>query len=195
MAKYLGDNDPADLARKVIRQARPWRSVLADWLLDAGDGAVEMMSRQLTSRGIDPHEIAGGLPISEAADRLHSLTGNCRGSDGIRYVQFASGMVQARADGWYYATAQSNGTTNARVKRISDFTVTIRQVRILPSREVYDCDVYYRGQIYPVELDPRQDIETQLVRSGVGLVFLAPSWGKRILKLAIAFRAPIIVQE
>ncbi len=186
--------DPPDLMRRVARQARPWRYALADWLREAHGGPVEVMARQLAAYGIDPHEIARSLPDREAADRLHELTGPRRGLPGLRHVEFDKGRVQARPDGWYYTNHRPSLGPSPAV-RVSDFTLTVNQIRVLPTGERYDCDVYFRGRLYPVEIDPDQPIARQLLRAGVGVVFVSAKWTRRLLRLATTFDSPKIVQD
>lgn len=191
---YCRQVDPPDLMRRVVRQARPWRYALAEWVKEAHGGGVEVMARQLASYGIDPHEVARSLPDPEAADRLHDLTGAKRGQTGLRSVAYASGKVEARPDGWYYTTPTQNGGTKKRTARVTDFTITVRQIRVLPEGEVYDCDVYFQGRTHAVEIDPDVPIARQLIRAGVGVVMVAPAWAHRLLQVAVAFAQPPIVK-
>jgi hypothetical protein len=191
---YCRQLDPPDLLRRVVRQARPWRVVLAEWLKDAHGGAVEAMTAQLTACGIDPHEIARSLPCREAADRLHGLTGARHGHPGIRFAQFGPARIEARADGWYAAYPKDDREGQPRVTRVSDFTMTVRQIRVLPDREAYDCEVFYRGRCHVVEIDPRLPVARQLVRAGVGLVYVGHRWAGRLLAIATTFDEPVIVR-
>ena len=190
---YCRQADPPDLLRTVVRQARPWRYALADWLRDAHGGAVEAMAAQLAACGIDPHEVARSLPDPDAADRLHGLGGARHGRPGLRSVAFGSGTVEARPDGWY--STCYTGAGKPQVSRVSDFTLRVRQIRVLPDREAYDCEVYYRGRCHVVELDPRRPLARQLVRAGVGIVHIGTRWVGRVFKIATAFDEPVIVRE
>lgn len=190
---YCRQLDPADLMRRVIRTSRPWRYALADWVNEAHEGAVEVMSRRLTSYGIDPHEVAKSLPDREAADRLHDLTGHGRGSPGVRFASFGAGKIEARPDGWYYSTP--NNHARRQKLKVSDFTLCVRQIRVLADGERYDCDVHYRGRTHGVELDPSQPLDRQLVRAGVGVVQIAPTWAGKLLQVAVAFDEPLIIRD
>lgn len=200
---YCRQLDPPDLLRRVARAARPWRYALADWVREAAGGPVEVLVARLRAYGIDPHEVARSLPDREAADRLHDLSGPARAVPGVQFATFAPGTVEARPDGWYYRCRRRLGAgdrpvtrgTDEGATRISDFTLAIRQIRVLPDREVYECDVFHRGRCHPVDIDPALPVARQLVRAGVGLVYVAPKWVNKVLQVAAAFADPVVVRE
>ena len=154
---------------------------------------MEVLAAQLTAYGIDAHEIARSLSDREAAAKLHELGGPGRFVPGVRYAHVGHGTVETRSDGWYYLKPTAGG--RQETVRISDFTLTVRQIRILPDREVYECDVFYRGRRHSVELNPKQLIDRQLLRAGVGLVYVAPRWTRKLLGVAATFHNPVIVKE
>lgn len=195
LLNYCRHLDPPDLLKRVVRQARPWRHALADWLREAHGGAVEVMAAQLAACGIDPHEVAASLPDREAAALLHDLSGPGRFAPGVRYAAAGHGTVEARSDGWYYRTGSPAPSRTTVTTRISDFTFAVRQVRVLPDREVYECDVFYRGRRHAVDLDPDVPVARQLVRAGIGVVYVAPRWSNRLMKLATTFDPPTIIRE
>lgn len=191
---YTRQLEPADLMKRIIRGARPWRYVLSDWIKDAHDGAIEVMSRRLNSLGIDTHEIAQSLPDRESGNKLHELTGPQRGNLGIRCVPFSNGKIHARPDGWHYETAARQGTSNKRVGRVTDFTFRVLEVHVYPDKEVYKADVTFQGRTYAVDLVGEENIPRQLLRANVGAVYAAPAWVHKLMSVATAFDKPVIVQ-
>lgn len=191
---YCRQADPPDLLKRVVRQARPWRYALSEWLQDAHGRAVEAMASQLAACGIDAHEIARSLPDRDAAERLHALAGGRSRYPGVRSVAFGPWSIEARTDGWY-AVANNKSGGRLEVSRVSDFTLRVHQIRVLPDREAYDCEVHYRGRRHVVEIDPRRPLARELVRAGVGIVHIGHRWVGRIFKVATAFDEPVIVRE
>ncbi len=183
--------DPPDLMRRVVRLARPWRYALADWVREANGVAVEVLAKRLDSFGIDPHEVARSLPDREAADLMHELAGGGRVGPGVRFVNYDYGKVEARPDGWFFVSPVHARRQSCRV---SNFTIGINRIHVLPDGERYDCDVHFQGRTYPVELTGDTPVARQLLRAGVGVVYVHPRWAERLLPLAAAFDPPAIVR-
>jgi hypothetical protein len=185
---YIRLCPPADLLRKNLRRAKPWRDALVDWAKQQDRGGVEELLLNLDGMGYDTFELETlfGRTLTDSMDIPVR-----------RQLPYRRGQIIERENGWWFVSRKNDW------ELISEAIVRIDEIvndgtRLYKGEETvrYRGRVLFRGEELPFDYSIKSlrhvtRIVTQLCqKAGLGRPKFAPARDWDVLAIAVLFQEP-----
>lgn len=191
---YVRKDDPADLLRKALKRARPWKEALKDWIDGAPDAAVEEVLAGLRAMGHDPEAL---VPVAPRVGELLCVPAS---PPSVRLGTWTVMEQNGQWWGFHSSDRQKVCIMNARL-RIDG--VLVKNCETFSGRtKLHDIPHYrgrllYEGDEIPFEVpmkaldnNPTLHLPGILARAKGKVLYIASGWAKRLIQVAKLFQIP-----
>ena len=180
---YIRNNEPRDIARKVIKRALPWREAVKEWAERSQDGPVEELMLGLERYGHDQKTLAD---LSERLARFARLP---KPKPGVPIgVNFR--VVETNGEWWCHGPNGNSMVMNASLRIDGYITKPVNKHGDVVH---YKGRLIHQGEEIPFEIPvatmahygPRR-LEMLLARHKGATLYIASGWRERLVKVAQA---------
>lgn len=183
-------NSPADLVRRIINQAKPWRQALRDCIDQWSEGVIEDLLLRLLPLGHSLQKLCEDLGSPEQLVRLFERP------ERERTARIGKVWVIEHEGSWYVGPSRRRHDPIL----ISDAILRLDNVIVKEGQGFYSGRILFRGEELPFADVPSAVMETKkapawlrrfLLASGKGIAkYLGHHFGLTLFDVALAFQAP-----
>jgi len=191
--EYLSNREPGPLIDRVIKDARPWYTVLAQLVDELAEDSLSDWLSELDLNSEETRQVADACTIRNKSKFKQALSTRVL----TKSIPDAKGYLEQRPNGWYYVRpGESEELVTTAPFKITQAIVQHDAV----NKTVYKVEVNYNHKVIPFycekdkfQTKPFKIIQDKLIEAGAGVVAYNSRYESSAVYSALQFHAPEIV--